>query len=550
MTPSAAHSEGRCQVKDERSGDVALTKQDIVAGLRALGVKPGQVIMAHSALSSFGVIEGGADTVIDALIEAVGPEGTLLMPAMAHDKVFDVTASKSNVGLVTERFWRRESVTRSIHPTHSAAGIGPRVAELFAGHVSQPTALGPESPWGRMTRMNDAFILLLGCDQDRNTLLHSAEEAVDAPYLTPLEASYLDENREQRTITLEQFPGPHRDFIGLDRAFRARGVMQVGHIGRAVCRMMHAPGAFAVAVEELQRDPAAVLCDNPHCDDCVMQRGRIRRARLAQEAFTLAARLDDVAANLWQVPSAAAFLNRLGIRDIEIGEEIAGMLVGMLAATPDAVANLRGELKTAELRVHVVAPPPMLWQTLEAGPTEAFRAATLMARELGADTLKLTCWPPPPEVNLAAVAKALESHAAVAVEANLKLLIENDPHAAWSNKERCEAILGGCASGNVRLGFNPAEFARVGEHPFLKTSYKGALKKHLAVLYLADGCPPPEAPHALPGRGKGEVKELVSLLRCRSFDGILCLRPGERGPYPWATLQEHWEAFWRLMDGM
>ena len=528
---------------------MALTKQDIIAGLRALGVKAGQVLMVHSALSAFGEVEGGADTVIDALIEAVGPEGTLMMPAMANDKVFDVTASKSNVGIISDRFWRREGVTRSIHPTHSAAGIGPRVAELFAGHVSQPTALGPESPWGRMAGMENAFILLLGCDQDRNTLLHGAEEAVDAPYLSPLEVSYLDENREQQTITLEKFPGPHRDFIGLDRAFRERGVMQIGRIGRAACRMMDAAGTLAVAVEELQRDPAAVLCDNPHCDDCVMQRGRIRRAQLAEETFTLAARLDDVAANLWQVPAGVRFLYRLGIRDVEIGEEIAGMLV----ATPGAVTGLRKELKDAQLRVHVVTPPAMLWQTLEAGPTEAFRAATQMAQELGADHLKITCSPPPPGVDLGAVAGALESHAEAAAEAGLKLIIENDSHAAWSNKERCEAILGGCASGSVKLGFNPAEFARVGEHPFLRTYYKGALKKHLAVLYLADGCPqsePPQALHTLPGRGKGEVKELVSILRCRSFDGILCLRPGERGAYPWATLQEHWEAFWRMMEGM
>ena len=540
----------------DRNGGTTLTRADIIAGLRALGVKAGQVLMVHSALSAFGEVEGGADTLIDALIEAVGTDGTLLMPAMANDKVFDVTASKSNVGIVSDRFWRREGVTRSIHPTHSAAGIGPQVAELFAGHVGQPTALGPDSPWGRMTRREDAFILLLGCDQDRNTLLHGAEEAVDAPYLTPLEVSYLDENREPRTITLEKFPGPHRDFIGLDRAFRERGVlrdapvMRVGRIGPAVCRMMSAAAAFAVAVEELQRDPAAVLCDNPHCDDCVMQRGRIRRAQLAEEAFTLAARLDDVAANLWQVTAGAKFLKRLGVRDIEIGAEIAGMLVAAPITTQDAIAGLRKELQAAELRVRIVTPPPMLWQTLEAGPSEAFRAAVLMARELGADYLKVTCSPPPPEVDLGAVAKALENHATMAAEAGLKLLIENDPHAAWSNKERCETILGGCASGNVKLGFNPAEFARVGEHPFLKTYYKGALKKHLAVLYLADGCPAPEAPYTLAGRGKGEVKELVSILRCRSFDGILCLRPGERGPYPWATMQEHWEAFWGMMEGM
>jgi len=526
---------------------MALTQQGILAGLRALGVKPGMVVMAHSALSSFGEVAGGADAVIEALIEAVGPQGTLLMPAMASVPVFDVSVAKSNVGIVTDTFWRRPGVIRSIHPTHSAAGIGPMAQQLLAGHVSQPTALGPESPWGRIARLPDGYILLLGCDQDRNTLLHCAEEAVDAPYLTPLQREYLDENREKRSITLNKFPGPHRDFIGLDHVFRERGVMRTGKIGKAACRLMHAAGTLEAAIEALRRDPAAVLCDNPHCDDCVMQRGRIKRARLAEESFTLCACFDDVAQGLADTRPGAAFLTRLGIRDIEVGDQLAPRLWGESVENRSRFAR---ELHSEGLRVHTLSAAPMVWEALAGAPTDwaSFAASLELAQELGARYIKLPPIATPPGASVEEAAAGLKAYAVEAGQRGLELLVENGAGTAWATKDRCEALLALCEAPNVRLGFNPAEFARAGEHPFLRTYYKGNLKKHLAVLYIEDGCPGPEPPRTLPGRGKGEVKELMSILRCRSFDGIFCLRAIRGAAYSWSAMQETWDAFWHLMD--
>ncbi len=59
-----------------------LTKEEIVAGLQGLGIRPGVLLEVHSSLSSLGWVQGGAETVIEALIEAVGPEGALVMPAI------------------------------------------------------------------------------------------------------------------------------------------------------------------------------------------------------------------------------------------------------------------------------------------------------------------------------------------------------------------------------------------------------------------------------------------------------------------------------------
>ncbi|PIX41920.1 MAG: AAC(3) family N-acetyltransferase, partial [Armatimonadetes bacterium CG_4_8_14_3_um_filter_66_20] len=55
--------------------------------------------MVHSALSALGLVRGGADTVIDALLEAVGSEGNVAMPLMTGNGVFKIEESPSNVGV-------------------------------------------------------------------------------------------------------------------------------------------------------------------------------------------------------------------------------------------------------------------------------------------------------------------------------------------------------------------------------------------------------------------------------------------------------------------
>ena len=56
------------------------TEPELVAQLKQLGITPGGILLVHSSLRPLGKVEGGAETVVNALLEALGPEGTLLMP--------------------------------------------------------------------------------------------------------------------------------------------------------------------------------------------------------------------------------------------------------------------------------------------------------------------------------------------------------------------------------------------------------------------------------------------------------------------------------------
>jgi aminoglycoside 3-N-acetyltransferase len=521
-----------------------LTREEIVAGLRALGVEPGMVLMVHSSLSAFGRVAGGADTVIEALLEVVGPEGTLMMPAMGGAAIFDVEATPSNVGTITDVFWRRPDVTRSIHPTHSVAGRGPLVDELIAGHLDQPSAIGPDSPWGKIARRADGYLLFLGVDQDRNTLLHTAEDIMDGAYLKPLVRDYYDEQRRVKTLIMERFPGPHRDFIGLDHLFFEAGAMVMGKIGGAVCRLMKAADILRLAVEALDRDPAAVLCDNPHCEDCVKQRAAIKCDRLAQEDFTLSAVLDDIPSPL-ALEQALWDIQAEGLQTLEIGAQYAEAL----SADQKALADLAERLAAAECRV-AVWPCAIPWQTKDLKACRAaLEAAFAPAALLGASHLKLSPWLPAEgqqnKLQGAAV-ESLKALAEVAGQAGFTLLIENHPAAVWYDHDSCAEILRSVDHPALRFSFNPAHFAHLGEHPFLRTWSRGKLKRFTVQLMLADGCGRPGWPaYTVPGQGQGEVQEIISILRCRSFAGWLTLTTSGSRDF---TLPEAAAGFWKLLD--
>ena len=111
---------------------MVLTRGRIADALRQLGVRPGDVLMLHSSLRSLGHVVGGAATVVDALLEVLGPSGTLVGPsfnyatAQAPGFVFDPLNTPSDMGAIADEIRRRAGNLRSRHLTHSISAIGPR----------------------------------------------------------------------------------------------------------------------------------------------------------------------------------------------------------------------------------------------------------------------------------------------------------------------------------------------------------------------------------------------------------------------------------------
>jgi aminoglycoside N3'-acetyltransferase len=136
--------------------DTAAARTRLAADLRAAGVREGCPLLIHTSLSAVGRVPGGASTVIGALLDAVGPSGSLVIPTLsylytnAETPTFDVRKTPTNLGTIPETFRLMPGVARSMHPTHSCAAIGPHTLELLGEHRHDRSPVGKNSPFRRV----------------------------------------------------------------------------------------------------------------------------------------------------------------------------------------------------------------------------------------------------------------------------------------------------------------------------------------------------------------------------------------------------------------
>ncbi|MGK5078881.1 AAC(3) family N-acetyltransferase [Janthinobacterium sp. HLX7-2] len=175
-----------------------VTRAELAAGLQRLGIAPGDTLFIHSSLKSLGYVEGGAATVIRALQDAVGQQGTLLLPTYylpggtlhatceMHDYVFDVRRHGTHMGRLPEAFLASGAICRSIHPTHSVSAWGRHAAYLTEGHHRAPSIFGAGSPWQRCIGCDNAKVLGLGISMGPVTFYHALEDAMGDAFPLPI----------------------------------------------------------------------------------------------------------------------------------------------------------------------------------------------------------------------------------------------------------------------------------------------------------------------------------------------------------------------------
>lgn len=180
------------------------TRASLTSAFRSLGVGEGALLSVHASMSRLGYVIGGAETVVDALLEAVGPAGTVVMQTHSSENS-DPAAWKNppvpehwweairehtpafrpertpgrKMGVISEHFRTRPGVRRSQHPSDSCSALGPLAEIITRDHPLTP-AMGVGSPLARMVE-HDVQVLLLGVDHGNNTLLHYAEHLAEWP---------------------------------------------------------------------------------------------------------------------------------------------------------------------------------------------------------------------------------------------------------------------------------------------------------------------------------------------------------------------------------
>ncbi|HEX6617693.1 MAG TPA: AAC(3)-IV family aminoglycoside N-acetyltransferase [Gemmatimonadales bacterium] len=251
----------------------------LVRQLRALGVTHGGVLLVHTSFRAVRPVEGGPAGLIGALREALGPQGTLVMPSWSgdDDRPFDPGASPAaaDLGIVADTFWRLPGVRRSAH-CQAFAAAGPEAAAITADPLPLPPHI-PASPVGRVHERNGQ-VLLLGVGHEADTTLHLAELLGGAPYRIPQHCTVL---RHGRPTRLEYGENDHcgARFALADGWLRARGLQAEGVVGHARSRLVRARDVVDVALEALALDRLVFLHEpGAGCAECEAARRSLRAA--------------------------------------------------------------------------------------------------------------------------------------------------------------------------------------------------------------------------------------------------------------------------------
>ncbi|MEZ5243696.1 MAG: AAC(3) family N-acetyltransferase [Acidimicrobiales bacterium] len=255
-----------------------VTRTSILRDLRALGVVAGDTLIVHSSLSSLGWVVGGAQTVVEALLDATTATGTVVVPTQSAGSsdpagwsnppvpaewfdeiraampVFDPDLTPtSGMGRIVDCFRGHRSTRRSDHPLVSFAANGAAAAAITEHHPLSPS-LGDDSPLGRLYERN-AKVLLLGVSHASNTSLHLAEYRADwSGKTTERQGVPRIVDGARVWLEFEDLALDETDFDEIGDAFAATGGETRGRVGQAEARLSSQRALVDFATEWMTRN--------------------------------------------------------------------------------------------------------------------------------------------------------------------------------------------------------------------------------------------------------------------------------------------------------
>lgn len=252
------------------------TRKSLAADLAALGLGRGDAVLTHAALRKVGPVLGGPDAIIDAILDVIGPEGTLLGytdwqledevrddPTLRnHIPAFDPQRSRAtrDNGYFPEALRTRPGARRSSNPGASMAALGGRADWFTTGHALD-YGYGPNSPLGKLVEANGKT-MMLGAPRDTMTLLHHAEHVANFPNkrIIRYEAPILIDGKTvwrafEEFDTSDVPDGMAEDYFAtIVTDYLASGEGKVGKVGEAETVLVSAPRIVDFAVRWMERN--------------------------------------------------------------------------------------------------------------------------------------------------------------------------------------------------------------------------------------------------------------------------------------------------------
>ncbi len=237
-------------------------KKDIIESIKNVGIVDGDSVMVHISLSSMGFVCGGPQIIIEALLEAAGADGTIMMPTQSW-KNLDPTAGvhweepeewwqvirenwpaydkritpTNTMGAVAEMFRSWPGAFRSDHPARSVAAVG-KNAEYLTKEHELSNIFGAGSPIDKLYGL-DGKVLLIGVGYDKNTSIHLADAKASYPSKHNIkESSAVLADGKREWVTYETLYVDGEDFEEIGMAFEEGHSVRSAYIGNSLIRSM------------------------------------------------------------------------------------------------------------------------------------------------------------------------------------------------------------------------------------------------------------------------------------------------------------------------
>jgi aminoglycoside 3-N-acetyltransferase len=254
-------------------GLIEVTEKQLSENLRALGIARGDHLSIGVALSKVGWIEGGPDGFIDAILDVLGPEGTLMVnthnyyyfhPEEARAHPFDITVP-CITGAVAETLRKRPGAQRSHHPSKSVAAIGRLAGSLTSPHTPESE---PYLPYAILSNVGGKS-LFIGLGDNLVAIRHAAQYKAGLINAASIElyTSYREDGRIE-TLASTDYHACCNALHKLVPHMRQKGLLIEGMIGNAQSVLVDTKKALDAMTEMLVTNPALTLCDEISCVWC------------------------------------------------------------------------------------------------------------------------------------------------------------------------------------------------------------------------------------------------------------------------------------------
>lgn len=253
-----------------------ITKQNIVDELQRIGLRKNDIVIVHTSMKGMGYICGGAQTIIEALMDVVGDGGTIVMPTQswknldpeegvhwdadeadwqlirdnwpAYNKEITPT---NTMGAVAEMFRMWPGSIRSDHPARSVCAWGKYASYIAKGH-DLSNIFGEGSPVAKLYELN-AKVLLLGVGYDKNTSLHLADARAEYPGKhNCVQYSAIMEDGVRVWKKYDTLYVDGEDFEEIGDAFEEKYEVRKGMIGDGMIKLMNQRELVDYAVDWIE----------------------------------------------------------------------------------------------------------------------------------------------------------------------------------------------------------------------------------------------------------------------------------------------------------